>query len=218
MQPSLKWLNHSSVSAWVSPSFWTRCSISAPSVLSFWVKRERDEHVFQHFAIWQQQTHPAMMWGSKKSRMHMKVPSTTMLSSPTLSPLLTRGKNIVRYFLDRLRTFNIPHYFKYKMLIFHIFSHLKIKVHLEELFISLQTVHGVAWKEPNVNTFGVRHQATSSPPPTFDSQSIPNFESGHYLPFLLLRCVQISIRFYLWKSILHMILHSKEQSFLALKQ
>jgi hypothetical protein len=31
---------------------------------------------------------------------HMKVPSTTMLSFPTLSPLLTAGKNIVVYFLD----------------------------------------------------------------------------------------------------------------------
>jgi hypothetical protein len=31
---------------------------------------------------------------------HMKVPSTTTLSFPTLSPLLTAGKNIVGYFLD----------------------------------------------------------------------------------------------------------------------
>jgi hypothetical protein len=33
----------------------------------------------------------------------MKVPSTTTLSFPTLSPLLTAGKNIVGYFLDSPR-------------------------------------------------------------------------------------------------------------------
>jgi hypothetical protein len=33
--------------------------------------------------------------------MGMKVPSTTMLSFPTLLPLLTAGKNKVGYFLDR---------------------------------------------------------------------------------------------------------------------
>jgi hypothetical protein len=32
----------------------------------------------------------------------MKVPSTTLLSFPNLSPLLTAGKNIVGYFLDRV--------------------------------------------------------------------------------------------------------------------
>jgi hypothetical protein len=36
--------------------------------------------------------HPVMLRGSKKSRMCMKVPSTTTLSFPTLSPLLTAGK------------------------------------------------------------------------------------------------------------------------------
>jgi uncharacterized protein YneF (UPF0154 family) len=41
--------------------------------------------------------------GSKKSRMRTKVPSTTTLGFPTLSPLLTAGKNIVGYFLDRPR-------------------------------------------------------------------------------------------------------------------
>jgi hypothetical protein len=34
--------------------------------------------------------------------MRIKVPSTTTLSFPTFSPLLTAGKNIVWYFLDRL--------------------------------------------------------------------------------------------------------------------
>jgi hypothetical protein len=60
-----------------------------------------DEHVLHHFAIWQRQTHPAVLRGSKKLRMSMKVPSTTTLSFPTLSPLLTAGKNIVGSFLDR---------------------------------------------------------------------------------------------------------------------
>jgi hypothetical protein len=51
----------------------------------------------------------------------------------------------------------------------HIFLHfflLKIEVRLnfEELFTILLIVHGVAWKEPNVNTFGVSYQATSSTP------------------------------------------------------
>jgi hypothetical protein len=36
--------------------------------------------------------------------MRMKVPSTTTLSFPTLSPLLTVGKDIFGYFLDRLFT------------------------------------------------------------------------------------------------------------------
>jgi hypothetical protein len=49
--------------------------------------------VLHHFTIWQQQTHPAVLQGSKKSCMHMKVPSTTTLSFPTLSPLLIVGKN-----------------------------------------------------------------------------------------------------------------------------
>jgi hypothetical protein len=34
--------------------------------------------------------------------MHMKVHSNTTLSFPTLSLLLTAGKNIVGYFLDRV--------------------------------------------------------------------------------------------------------------------
>lgn len=47
------------------------------------------------------------------------------------------------------------------------FYHLKLGVHhkFSELFTTLQAVHGVAWKEPNINTFGVSHKATSSPPP-----------------------------------------------------
>jgi hypothetical protein len=39
--------------------------------------------------------------GSKKSRMRMKALSTTTLSFPTISPLLTVGKNLVGYFLGR---------------------------------------------------------------------------------------------------------------------
>jgi hypothetical protein len=45
--------------------------------------------------------HPAVLRGSKKSRMRMKVPFTAMLNFPTLSPFLTVGKNKVGYFLDR---------------------------------------------------------------------------------------------------------------------
>jgi hypothetical protein len=58
-------------------------------------KRECDEHVLHHFAIWQLQMHPMVLRGSRKSRMHMKVPCTTTLTFPTLSPLLTVGQNKV---------------------------------------------------------------------------------------------------------------------------
>jgi hypothetical protein len=37
----------------------------------------------------------------------MKVPSTTTLSFPTLSPLLTAGKNIVGYFLNSPRRYGL---------------------------------------------------------------------------------------------------------------
>jgi hypothetical protein len=46
--------------------------------------------------------HPAVLRGSKKSHMRMKVPSTNMLSFSTLLPLLTAGKNKVEYFIDRV--------------------------------------------------------------------------------------------------------------------
>jgi hypothetical protein len=39
----------------------------------------------------------------------MKVPFTTALSFPTLSPLLTAGKNKVGYFLGRPHTYSIVH-------------------------------------------------------------------------------------------------------------
>jgi hypothetical protein len=81
----------------------TWCNIAAPSILSSWAKRECNKHMLHHFAIWQRQMHPVMLRDSKKSRIRMKVSSTTRLSFPTLSPLLTVGKNTVRYFLD------IPH-------------------------------------------------------------------------------------------------------------
>jgi hypothetical protein len=84
-----------------------QCRFAAPSVLSSRAKRECDEHVSHHFAIWRRQTHPAASRGSKKSRMHMKVLSTTTLSFPTLSPLLTAGKNIVGYFLNRVVCFGL---------------------------------------------------------------------------------------------------------------
>jgi hypothetical protein len=52
-------------------------------------------------------TTSAVLRGYKNSRMYMKVPSTTTLSFPTLSPLLTVGKNIVGYFVDRRHTYAI---------------------------------------------------------------------------------------------------------------
>jgi hypothetical protein len=33
-------------------------------------KQECDEHVLHHFAIWQLQTHPAVLLGGKKSHAH----------------------------------------------------------------------------------------------------------------------------------------------------
>jgi hypothetical protein len=103
-------LNHPLVSAWVSPSFWQNLMIYCCSKRSSWTKQECDEHGLDHFAIWQWQTHRAVLWGSKKSRLHMKVPSTTTLSFPTLWPLFTTGKNIVRYFLGTPRMHNIFHH------------------------------------------------------------------------------------------------------------
>jgi hypothetical protein len=58
-------------------------------------KRECDQHVtLLHYL--------AALQGSKKSHMHMKVPSTTTHSFLTLSPLLTAGKNKVGHILDRV--------------------------------------------------------------------------------------------------------------------
>jgi urease beta subunit len=48
--------------------------------------------VLHHFAIWQGQAHLAVA-RQQKSGMHMKIPSTTALSFPTISPLLAAVKN-----------------------------------------------------------------------------------------------------------------------------
>jgi hypothetical protein len=48
--------------------------------------------MLHHFALWQLRMHPAVLRGSKKSRMHMKVPSTTTLSSPQFRHYLLREK------------------------------------------------------------------------------------------------------------------------------
>jgi hypothetical protein len=112
----------------------------------------------------------------------------------------------------------IPYLFKYKMHIFHILFCWKIEMYLklEELFSCLQIVHRVAWKNLiHVNTFWVSHQDTS---PTFNYESTPKFQFSHCLTFLLFRYVQVSISFYSWKSILHMMMHSKEKLFCALKR
>jgi hypothetical protein len=122
--------------------------------------------------------------------------------------------------MKSLTRLQIPYYFKFKTHIFQISSHWKIEVHLKftELFTSLQTVHKVAWNEPNINTFRVSHQATYPPPPTFNCESSPNFPFRHCLIFLSFRCVHFSISFYWWKSVLHMMLHSKEKLFCVLKR
>jgi hypothetical protein len=57
--------------------------------------------MLHHFAIWRRQAHPAVLRGSKKLHMHMKVPSTTMLSFPALSPLLTAGKKYSQIFFEQ---------------------------------------------------------------------------------------------------------------------
>jgi hypothetical protein len=113
MRPSLKWLNHSlsdphciiaeSLLNFADcfhlgiPKF--LAELDAVSLLQAFCHLE--QHVLPHFAIWQRQTHPAVLRGSKKSRMRMKVPSTTTLSFPTISPLLIMEKNVVIYFVDR---------------------------------------------------------------------------------------------------------------------
>jgi hypothetical protein len=81
----------------------------------------------------------------------------------------------------------ILYYFAYKTHIFHNFSHWKIEVHLqfEELFTSLQTVHRVAWKEPNIYTFKVSHHTTSSPPQTFSSVIARHYDHSGVFSFLL---------------------------------
>jgi hypothetical protein len=87
----------------------------------------------------------------------------------------------------------MPYYFKYKTL----FSCWRIGVHLkfQELFTSLQTVHWVAWKGPNVN---IRASLSPPPPPT-----TPQFHFGHCMTFLSFRCVHFSVSFYPQKRILH---------------
>jgi hypothetical protein len=69
----------------------------------------------------------------------------------------------------------IPYYIEYKTRLTHI-SYWKIEVHLkfEELFTNSQTVQGVAWKEPDVNTFRVSHQATLYQS-AFNCESTPHF-------------------------------------------
>jgi hypothetical protein len=66
------------------------------------------------------------MRGSKKSRMRMKVPSTTT-PFPHLSPILTAEENIVGYFLDRLCIYiYIYYYLYYYIYIYKIISILDI--------------------------------------------------------------------------------------------
>jgi hypothetical protein len=74
--------------------------------------------------------------------------------------------NIIIIIIIIIITSNIRH-------ILHIFSRWQIEVRLQfvELFTSVRNVYGAVWKQPNVNTFGVSHQAISSPlPPLTVSQ------------------------------------------------
>jgi hypothetical protein len=54
-------------------------------------KRECDEHVLHHFPIWQLQMHVAVVRGSRKLRMRMKVLSTGTLF-PHHFAITYRGK------------------------------------------------------------------------------------------------------------------------------
>lgn len=83
----------------------------------------------------------------------------------------------------------IPCYFECKTHIFHIFSSWKIEARLnfEELWTSLQTAHGAAWTEPNVNTFRENHQATSSSSPPLTASQPPTFIILNW-SILLQRC------------------------------
>jgi hypothetical protein len=46
--------------------------------------------------------HPAVLRGSEKSRMRIKVPSTITLSFPTLSPLFTVEKKKINTWTDHV--------------------------------------------------------------------------------------------------------------------
>jgi hypothetical protein len=61
----------------------------------------------------------------------MKVSSTTTLSFPTLSPLLTAGKNIVGYFLDRWWTWFC--HLVFHILAFHYCQESKICINISDL-------------------------------------------------------------------------------------
>jgi hypothetical protein len=84
------WCFHCDDRTLVSKSY--ACSIASPSVLLSWAKWEYDEHVLHHFIIWQRQMHPAVLQSSKTSRMYMKVPSTTTLSSSPFRHYLLQEK------------------------------------------------------------------------------------------------------------------------------
>jgi hypothetical protein len=75
----------------------------------------------------------------------------------------------------------MPYYFTYKRHIFFPIEKFRCVLNLR----NYSPVCRVAWKEPNINTYEVSHQAISFPPP-------PNFQFSHCLTFLSFRCVQFS--------------------------
>jgi hypothetical protein len=92
------------------------------------------------------------------------------------------------------------------------FSHWKIEVHLKfaELFTSWKTVHGVAWKEPNINTFRVikpHHPTTFNwVNPQLSVQSLPDIlivqvcpASTHGKAFYIWCCIQKKSYSVCWK-------------------
>lgn len=66
---------------------------------------------------------------------------------------------------------------QYEMHISRLFPYKNWGVSFEEVFTSLQTVHGVVFKESIVNTFGVSHEAMSSPFPSLTVSEPQTFSS-----------------------------------------
>jgi hypothetical protein len=87
---------------------------------------------------------------------------------------------------------------------------------VEELFTSLQTVHGIAWKEPNIKTFGVSQQTTSSPP-TFNSDSTPQLAVQSLPEILIFQVCSVFCQFLPMEKRFTNDAASKEKLFCALK-
>jgi hypothetical protein len=63
---------------------------------------------------------------------------------------------------------------------------LRCALNLRIFFTSLQAVHRLAWKEPNIYTSGaIKPHPAPPPPPTIDCGSTPNFQFSHCMTLLL---------------------------------